>query len=72
MLLIQQQKSDITNLGIEQFQVSTTEPVDESVTVWINPEGEINPYISLAQASSEEQAISLSQQNPNTIYYWSE
>lgn len=69
---VEVQKSDITNLGIEQFQVSTTEPVDESVTVWINPEGEINPYISIAQASSEEQAISLSQQNPNTIYYWSE
>ena len=69
---VEVQKSDITNLGIEQFQVSTTEPVDESVTVWINPEGEINPYISIAQASSEKQAISLSQQNPNTIYYWSE
>lgn len=37
---VEVQKSDITNLGIEQFQVSTTEPVDESVTVWINPEGD--------------------------------
>ena len=27
------QKSDITDLGIEQLQVSTTEPTDESVTV---------------------------------------
>ena len=34
------QKSDITGLGIEQLQVSTTEPTDESVTVWINPEGD--------------------------------
>lgn len=66
------QKSDITNLGIEQIQVSTNEPTDDSVTVWINPDGEINPYISIAQASNEEEAISLSQQNPNTIYYWSE
>ena len=36
------------------------------------PAGSDGTSVSVIQATSESNAITLSQQNPNNIYYWSE
>ena len=35
-------------------------------------QGETGASVSVIQATTEEEAITLSQQNPNNIYYWQE
>ena len=36
------------------------------------PAGQDGTSVSVIQAASESEAITLSQQNPNNIYYWTE
>ena len=38
----------------------------------IGPQGLAGTSVNVIEATSESNAISLSQQNPNNIYYWSE
>lgn len=57
-------------LKTDQIYIGETEPTDENIDLWINPFGNGSTIPQVIEATTKEEALTLSQANPNNFYYW--